>query len=253
MNTKLKSLLISVLVMALCYLGFEFGDDLPEFRVDGTLGIGNILNTKEAAYDEAVVHSVVDGDTLKIFLDGDLITVRLLLIDTPEIKHPDKQPQLYGKEASEYASNIFHEGDKIYLEYDGDRIDKYNRTLAYAWYEAEEGYRLYNEDVVKEGLAMVAFTFKGAKYLQELNSASNMAKENKLNIWSFKGYVTSKGFDDEKYPASNSDVFIAASGSSSLYHLEADSHKMKNSISMTLKEALHKEYSPCSKCFKKKG
>lgn len=122
MNTKLKSLIIVILCMFLCYLGFEFNGELPQFKLDGTLGIGSILNSKEATYDEVVVHSVVDGDTLKVFLNGDLITVRLLLIDTPETKHPDTRPQLYGKEAFEFASSIFSSGDKIYLEYDGEKL-----------------------------------------------------------------------------------------------------------------------------------
>ncbi|OKL37054.1 thermonuclease family protein [Domibacillus mangrovi] len=36
----------------------------------------------------ATVNSVVDGDTIKVTIDGKKETVRLILIDTPETKHP---------------------------------------------------------------------------------------------------------------------------------------------------------------------
>ena len=54
---------------------------------------------KDAEKAEFVEH--VDGDTAKLKIDGKVETVRFLLIDTPETKHPELGAQPMGKEASE--------------------------------------------------------------------------------------------------------------------------------------------------------
>ena len=42
----------------------------------------------------------IDGDTIKVWVNGKIETVRYLLIDTPESKNPNMCVQLYAKEAS---------------------------------------------------------------------------------------------------------------------------------------------------------
>ena len=49
----------------------------------------------------------VDGDTIKLKIDGKKERVRLLAIDTPESVTPDKPVEAYGKEASNYTVIIF--------------------------------------------------------------------------------------------------------------------------------------------------
>ncbi|WP_371018325.1 thermonuclease family protein [Pseudalkalibacillus sp. JSM 102089] len=48
---------------------------------------------------------VVDGDTLKVTLEDREETIRLLLVDTPETKHPSKPVQPYGPDASQFAKD----------------------------------------------------------------------------------------------------------------------------------------------------
>ena len=43
------------------------------------------------------VTRVVDGDTIKVVLDGLEVTVRLIGVDTPETVHPAKAVEAYGK------------------------------------------------------------------------------------------------------------------------------------------------------------
>ena len=50
-----------------------------------------------------VVDRVIDGDTIRVRLDGARYTVRLTGIDTPETKHPTLGVQPFGPEASAYT------------------------------------------------------------------------------------------------------------------------------------------------------
>ena len=90
---------------------------------------------------EAKVTKYLDGDTLKVTLtNGFVISVRLLLIDSPEYKKAKIDQQLYGYEALEFAKENLKIGDIVYLEFEGDVIkDKYDRHLAYLWYKDKEG------------------------------------------------------------------------------------------------------------------
>ena len=60
----------------------------------------------------------VDGDTIKVLLEGKERTVRLLAVDTPESVHPSKGIEFYGKEASSFTCNLITNAKKIELEYD---------------------------------------------------------------------------------------------------------------------------------------
>ena len=60
---------------------------------------------------------VIDGDTL--FLANSEY-VRLIGVDTPETKHPQKPVEYFGKEAYEFAKRMV-QGKEVRLEYDQTR------------------------------------------------------------------------------------------------------------------------------------
>jgi micrococcal nuclease len=78
------------------------------------------------------VTRVVDGDTIKVVLDGLEVTVRLIGVDTPETVHPAKAVEAYGKEASDFTRQAL-EGTDVWLELDVGQRDRYGRLLAYVW------------------------------------------------------------------------------------------------------------------------
>ena len=88
-----------------------------------------------SAKEEVTFSKCVDGDTIKILLDGEEYTVRMLAVDTPESVHPTKGVEYYGKEASEFTCNQVTNAKKIELEYDdnSDKTDKYSRLLAWVF------------------------------------------------------------------------------------------------------------------------
>lgn len=77
---------------------------------------------------------VVDGDTVVVRMDGEDIKVRMIGVNTPESVSPDAaKNSTAGEIASVYSKKHLKEGMTVYLEYDLEREDKYNRTLAYVW------------------------------------------------------------------------------------------------------------------------
>lgn len=202
---------------------------------------------------EAKVTKYLDGDTIKVTLtNGFIISVRLLLIDSPEYKKAKIDQQLYGYEALEFAKENLKIGDIVYLEFEGDVIkDKYDRHLAYLWYKDKEGkFLLYNEEIVRVGLSKVAYIFSQSRYLNRILLAQDEARIKKLNIWSIEGYVIDYSYN-MKVVGNNSDiVYISKSNSSNLYHKFKDIHNLKNTKGISLFEARKLRYNPCKKCFK---
>ncbi|SFG49049.1 nuclease homologue [Planifilum fulgidum] len=83
--------------------------------------------------EEAEFVSHIDGDSVKLRINGKVETVQFLLVDTPETQHPEWGTQPLGEEASEYSKKILSEADRITLEYDVEKRDKYGRVLAYVY------------------------------------------------------------------------------------------------------------------------
>ena len=145
----------------------------------------------------ATVVRVIDGDTIIADINGERERIRLLLIDTPETVKPDLEyPEPFGEEATEFARSIIKQGAVIGIEIDENERDRYERLLAYIWV----GEKLFNELIVREGLARVAFVFPpNTRHLNRLEEAQREARENKRGIWSVDGYVTEFGFDVEAF------------------------------------------------------
>jgi endonuclease YncB( thermonuclease family) len=106
------------------------------------------------------VKRVIDGDTLQLGTGG---TVRLIGVDTPETKDPRKPAQAFGKEATAFTQRTVV-GQRVRLEYDQQRQDKYGRTLAYVYLENGT---FVNAEIIRQGykFAYVKYPFK---YLDQL-------------------------------------------------------------------------------------
>lgn len=143
----------------------------------------------------------IDGDTSKFKIEGKEKTVRYLLIDTPETKHPRLGVQPFGKEASERTKSLLSSAKKIEVEYDvGPKTDKYGRDLAYVFVDG----KMVNEILVREGLAKVAYVYPpNTKYLDRLKAAEALAKEEKLGIWSEQADSVAQDTAPVETPANN--------------------------------------------------
>ncbi|TKD69171.1 thermonuclease family protein [Pseudalkalibacillus hwajinpoensis] len=138
----------------------------------------------------ATVERVVDGDTLKVQVENREETIRLLLVDTPETKHPTKPVQPFGPEASQFAKDTL-EGKEVGIELDVSERDKYGRLLAYVWI----GDSMFNEMLLEEGLARVAYIYQpNVKYVDQFQTIQREAQEKAIGIWSMENYVQEEGF-----------------------------------------------------------
>ncbi|WP_316959792.1 thermonuclease family protein [Staphylococcus sp. IVB6181] len=152
----------------------ETPDSQQESKVQPS---ANGLVKEEATYSRAV-----DGDTVRLMYQGKESVFRLLLIDTPETKHPKKGVEPYGKEASAYTKNMLENASKIEVEFDkGGKTDKYGRYLAYVYADGV----MVNDALVRQGLAKVAYIYPPSiTYLDQLKESQRLAQQEYLNIWS---------------------------------------------------------------------
>lgn len=133
----------------------------------------------------------VDGDTIKVKLNGKVETIRYLLIDTPESKKPGMCIQPYALAASS-RNNQLLQNSHIMIEFEpGNLRDNYGRLLAYVFADGQS----VQETLLKEGFARVVYILKPPyKYLSLFKNNENAARKNKLNIWRREDYVTNRGF-----------------------------------------------------------
>ncbi|MEK9156287.1 MAG: thermonuclease family protein [Patescibacteria group bacterium] len=128
------------------------------------------------------VASVTDGDTIKVYINNETETIRLIGMDTPETVDPRKPVQCFGKEASNKAKEILN-GKKVRLEADstqGER-DKYNRLLRYVY--LEDG-TFFNKYLITEGYAHeYTYDSNPYKYQDEFIEAEKQAGEQGKGFW----------------------------------------------------------------------
>lgn len=127
------------------------------------------------------VEKVVDGDTIKVYINDVLESIRMIGLDTPETVDPRKEVQCFGVEASNKAKEILS-GKNVILEKDdsqGER-DKYGRLLLYVY--LEDG-TLFNKWMINNGYGH-EYTYNiPYKYQTEFQNAEKYARENKLGLW----------------------------------------------------------------------
>ena len=75
------------------------------------------------------VFSVVDGDTIKVILNNEKYTVRLVGVDTPESVHPNKEKNtVEGKIASDYTKSRLQDKN-VYVQKDVSGTDRYRKII----------------------------------------------------------------------------------------------------------------------------
>ncbi|WP_423224526.1 thermonuclease family protein [Candidatus Amarolinea aalborgensis] len=132
----------------------------------------------------ATVLSVIDGDTIDVRVGGQVVSVRLLGINTPEVPGPYRTAQCFGNEASANAKRLLA-GATVYLQDDPQQDDKdqYGRWLRYVW--LSDG-RLFNLEAIAQGFALEYTYYKERPYSlnRVFRDAQRLAQEQQLGLWS---------------------------------------------------------------------
>ena len=127
----------------------------------------------------ARVVEVVDGDTIKVDLNGQIYSVRYIGIDCPECKDPSKPTEAFSLEASQKNRELV-ENQEVILIKDVSEYDRYNRLLRYVIV----GDTFVNYELVKQGYAY-AFTYPPDVACSEMFAeVQNYASTNLLGFWS---------------------------------------------------------------------
>jgi micrococcal nuclease len=125
---------------------------------------------------------VVDGDTVRINLNGVEEAARLIGLNTPETVAPNRPVECFGTEASARAHELL-DNQIMYFETDDtqDTRDRYGRVFGYLW--SEDG-RLFNMQMIAEGYAY-EYTYDAAyKYQSQFKAAQRDAEAEARGLWS---------------------------------------------------------------------
>jgi len=190
-------------------------------------------------YEWRKVKRVIDADTLEL-KNGE--KVRLIGVDTPEMKNLNKPVERFGKEAHEFVKKTLGLNKTVWLEYDQTKKDKYGRTLAYVHYYKlvePEGrmitfiFCVLNEEIIRQGYARVD-TSVPFRDMEKYNELEKEAREAKRGIWAEESEKDSQGYRvmDVEHTESTIKVNVLISG-----------HYSKNDI-IKLSKSLRKEYDP---------
>jgi len=209
-------------------------------QTEKTTTIQTPATQNNSQYEYYSVSSVVDGDTLKVNINGTVETLRLIGLDTPETVDPRKPVQCFGKEASNKAKELLT-GKRVRIEKDSTQgeLDKYGRRLAYIY--REDGL-FYNKYMIEQGYAHEYTYNTPYKYQTEFKASQKSAQENLRGLWSpdtCNGDTTSGTADSSssQSSASNQSVgkYYTSSFRNSKYYYPASCPEWQNLSASYLK------------------
>jgi len=176
MNSQSKKHIISISSVLLLLVWAVAGWVWPE----ATTEIESWLSTNQPG--QYFVASVAGGDTITVSNGEDSFVVRLIGVDTPETKHPNKPIQCYGPEASMYTDQLLA-GEVVRLEVDpqSDEVDRYERKLRYVYRSSDNLF--INKALIEQGYGVSYRSFEHSK-LPEFEQAEQLAMEANQGLWS---------------------------------------------------------------------
>lgn len=183
MHIKIKKKYISLFVGLLIILLSSFIEkqDKSLQKVSPTPTAALLAASDEARLKRVV--KVIDGDTIEI---ENGIKVRYIGIDTPEIHHPKKDVQCFGKIAAEKNKELV-EGKQIRLKKDISEMDRYGRLLRFVYLEeptATGPATLFlNDYLVRQGYALASTYPPDITYASQFKEAEIEARENNRGLW----------------------------------------------------------------------
>ncbi len=139
----------------------------------------NLAWLKESGFPTALVERVVDGDTVIVRFENERVRLRYIGLDTPEQAGPNSRAECYGEEAKRTNDELVT-GRTVYLEFDAERHDTYDRLLAYVY--LADG-RMVNAYLLEQGLATALRIPPNLKYAEEFHSLERAAKSKQLGLW----------------------------------------------------------------------
>lgn len=142
----------------------------------------SIALSKASNTTEVSLSRCVDGDTAHFKVNGQLVKVRFLSIDTPEVNHENELlSQPFGEMAADFTCGKLMSASKIIVETDPyeDLKDQYGRELAWIWIDNV----LLNAQLIELGYAQVAFVKTINLHSEDLKTLEAQARKAQQGLW----------------------------------------------------------------------
>lgn len=135
------------------------------------------------ALENATLVRVVDGDTIRVLVNGVEERVRYIGINTPE-RYPGgpETPAPFAQAATD-ANVALLGNSRLILEKDISERDRFGRLLRNVWIERDGSWVFVNLRLVADGFARVSTFPPDVKYLDLLRDAERSAREGHFGLW----------------------------------------------------------------------
>lgn len=137
--------------------------------------------------EKMVVHSITDGDTIRLTYPNDTwyFNTRLIGIQAPEMDGPWTDEQCYGPEAKEFLIELLPVGTVVYAQFDQEDEDTNGRRLRHVFiYEEDTGDAyLVSEILVLGGFAQARAYAPNDLYDDVLAEAEDIARDDDDGLW----------------------------------------------------------------------
>lgn len=193
-NNRWQRIVGIIVAIILCVASSEFINNQNVTEIDAD----NTVDNQESKLDAVKFIRTVDGDTIIVEdSNGEHKRVRMIGIDTPEsVAQEEERNNEYGIMASDYTKELLSNAGTLYLEYDVDADDQYDRILAYVWLEDVDD--TFNVENIKNSMVNAIIVENGygiaKKYeptvahddiLAELMAE---AEENNIGLWQYQEF-----------------------------------------------------------------
>jgi len=180
-------IMIGLLLQANFVLADIFRVEDPNGRVSYTdnpiKGAERVASPTTSSRYRHTVKYVYDGDSI-VLHNGE--RVRLIGVNAPEIESRYRKGEPGGQQAAKWLKKKLAKAT-VLLEYDAEKTDKYDRSLAYVFLDNGD---LINQSIIESGLATVSIVPPNSRYAERLIKAEQSAQAGNLGIWAMKRYQT---------------------------------------------------------------
>lgn len=180
-RNSVLSILMLLLVVLACNVSVDISATVqpgqpivPTIQIDIPTQPPVVGNNPNETY--ATVVDVVDGDTIKVNLNGQVYSVRYIGMDTPEMTFGKNEP--FAHEAYEFNKSLV-QGKQVLLVRDVSETDRYGRLLRYVYVDGV----FVNAELVRQGFASAATFPPDVAHQAEFTALMREARENKRGMW----------------------------------------------------------------------
>lgn len=178
-----------ILTCWLFYVGIASADVYQSYDSEGRAVFSDKASSQSVQLDQytryprqqQTISSVYDGDTVR-FKNGQ--RVRLLGISAPEINSRYRSGEVGGPAAKRWLKKKLT-GKTVVVEYDQQRLDKYQRQLVHLFLLDGEH---VNAAMIEAGLVSSLIVPPNLRYADSLIKAEKQAALREKGIWALKAY-----------------------------------------------------------------